>query len=247
MGVKLATITPSRGFAIEIGATLMILAGSVLKLPLSGTHCTIGSTIGVGLCESPRPWRFEGVNCKLLVRVMWGWALTLLFTGLLSMVLFTAVSVTYFPRSEAYDCLKIHEDNIAFSGKNLIAEYEHKANKDKLKTALEGHFETWRGTDDASETISRESLEKYYPEEEVDVILIDYSEGRDSMTKEEWLLWRCYNDGDLLRTTDSPCSPLCANTTPVNGRTKTSTARCGLKMTPESQVFKPGSERYTMR
>lgn len=243
MGVKLATITPSRGFAIELGATTTILLGSFFKLPLSSTHCSVGSTIGVGLCESPRPWRFEGVNCKLLVRVMWGWALTILFTGLLSMVMFTVISVTYFPRSEAYDCLKIHEENSPFSEKGLISEYNHDAgSKDALKTALEGHFDTWRGTDDA---ISRESLEKYYPEEEVELILIDYSEGKDSMTKEEWLLWRCYNDDDLLRTTDSPCSPLCAGITP--GKTKTSTARCGLVVTPETQVFKSSNERYTMK
>ena len=32
-------ITPSRGFSIELGSTLIVVLGSRLALPLSTTHC----------------------------------------------------------------------------------------------------------------------------------------------------------------------------------------------------------------
>ncbi|CAM9351711.1 unnamed protein product, partial [Sphacelaria rigidula] len=41
IGVKIAKITPSRGFAIELGSAMMIIIGSRLEIPLSTTHCQV--------------------------------------------------------------------------------------------------------------------------------------------------------------------------------------------------------------
>ena len=41
IGVKIAKITPSRGFAIELGSAIMIIIGSRLEIPLSTTHCQV--------------------------------------------------------------------------------------------------------------------------------------------------------------------------------------------------------------
>lgn len=51
LGVKLAKITPSRGFCIEFGAAFLIIVGSKFSLPLSSTHCQVGATAGVALLE----------------------------------------------------------------------------------------------------------------------------------------------------------------------------------------------------
>lgn len=51
IGVKIAKITPSRGFSIELGAALMVIIGTRLHLPLSTTHCQVGATAGVALLE----------------------------------------------------------------------------------------------------------------------------------------------------------------------------------------------------
>lgn len=45
IGVKIAKITPSRGFAIELGAAMMIIIGSRLEIPLSTTHCQVRHSI----------------------------------------------------------------------------------------------------------------------------------------------------------------------------------------------------------
>ena len=72
IGVNMVKVTPSRGFSIEIGSALVIIFGSTLGLPLSTTHCKVGSTVGVGLVEGK-----NGVNWSLLYGVFAGWIITL--------------------------------------------------------------------------------------------------------------------------------------------------------------------------
>merc|ERR1712087_606965 len=76
IGVKLAVITPSRGFAIELGAAIVIIIGSYLGLPLSTTHCQVGATTGVALLEGPK-----GVNYFVLMKTVIGWVITLIVVG----------------------------------------------------------------------------------------------------------------------------------------------------------------------
>merc|ERR1719198_2934258 len=54
IGVKLAVITPSRGFCIEMGSSTVVILGAYYGLPLSTTHCQVGATIGVALLEGVR-------------------------------------------------------------------------------------------------------------------------------------------------------------------------------------------------
>ena len=54
IGVKMCKITPSRGFAIELGSALTIIIGSRFGIPLSTTHCQIGATMGIGLLENKK-------------------------------------------------------------------------------------------------------------------------------------------------------------------------------------------------
>lgn len=72
IGVNMVKVTPSRGFSIEIASSLVVLFGSAMGLPLSTTHCKVGSTVGVGLVEGK-----SGVNWSLLYGVFAGWIFTL--------------------------------------------------------------------------------------------------------------------------------------------------------------------------
>mmetsp|Transcript_25699 Transcript_25699/g.81172 ORF Transcript_25699/g.81172 Transcript_25699/m.81172 type:complete len:575 (-) Transcript_25699:197-1921(-) len=77
IGVKLAVITPSRGFAIELGAAIVIIIGSYIGLPLSTTHCQVGATTGVALLEGTK-----GVNKFVLAKTVFGWIITLVIAGI---------------------------------------------------------------------------------------------------------------------------------------------------------------------
>jgi len=77
IGVKLAVITPSRGYAIELGAAIVIILGSYLGIPLSTTHCQVGATTGVALMEGGK-----GVNKFILMKCVVGWILTLIVVGI---------------------------------------------------------------------------------------------------------------------------------------------------------------------
>jgi sodium-dependent phosphate transporter len=82
IGVKLAAITPSRGFCIELGAAFVIIFGTAQGWPLSTTHCQVGATVGVGLFEG-----INGVNSAVLFRCLLGWVLTLGIAGLTAALL----------------------------------------------------------------------------------------------------------------------------------------------------------------
>merc|ERR1719164_109028 len=51
IGVKLAVITPCRGFCIEMGSSLVVIIGAHFGWPLSTTHCQVGATVGVAMLE----------------------------------------------------------------------------------------------------------------------------------------------------------------------------------------------------
>ena len=84
IGDKLCKVTPSRGVAIELSSALVIITGSRLKIPLSTTHCQIGSTVGIGLLENRN---CSGINCKIFGKTIFGWLITCVIVGLTSAVL----------------------------------------------------------------------------------------------------------------------------------------------------------------
>lgn len=88
IGVKLTKLTPSRGFSIEIGAAITVLIASRIGLPVSTTHCQVGATMGVGLVE----FKASTVNWKQFLFICLGWIFTVVFTGLVSAVLFLIVT-----------------------------------------------------------------------------------------------------------------------------------------------------------
>ena len=90
IGVKLCTITPSRGVSIELASATVIIIGSRLGIPLSTTHCQVGATMGVAALEDLKTCK--GMNCKVVGKTFLGWILTLLAVGG-SSALFVAFSV----------------------------------------------------------------------------------------------------------------------------------------------------------
>ncbi|KAH9260448.1 hypothetical protein BASA81_001618 [Batrachochytrium salamandrivorans] len=109
MGIKLAKITPSRGFCMELSTAFVIAFGSFLGIPLSSTQVAVGSIVGVGLTE--RNWS-GAVNGKLLARIFAGWVATIFIAGLFTALVY---SFATFAPSQVYP-LSAH-NCIAYYGK----------------------------------------------------------------------------------------------------------------------------------
>ncbi|KAH9412584.1 hypothetical protein DERP_006546 [Dermatophagoides pteronyssinus] len=80
MGKDLTKITPSTGFVAEIGAASTVLLASKIGLPVSTTHCQVGSVVFVGKAMNSQ----KGVNWKLFINIAISWALTVPLSALFS-------------------------------------------------------------------------------------------------------------------------------------------------------------------
>ena len=49
IGRDLTKISPGRGFIIELAAATTIIIASRSRMPVSTTHCQVGSVVGCGL------------------------------------------------------------------------------------------------------------------------------------------------------------------------------------------------------
>jgi len=67
------------GFTIEIGSALTVLVASNIGIPISTTHCKVGSVVFVGRVRSR-----ENVDWKLFRNIIIAWLVTLPAAGLIS-------------------------------------------------------------------------------------------------------------------------------------------------------------------
>ncbi|CAI7669555.1 unnamed protein product [Penicillium discolor] len=80
LGNRLTLHSPSRGFAMELGAAIAVIIATRLKLPVSTTQCITGATVGVGLCNGT--WRT--INWRMVAWIYMGWIITLPCAGIIS-------------------------------------------------------------------------------------------------------------------------------------------------------------------
>ncbi|XP_028980859.1 sodium-dependent phosphate transporter 1-B [Esox lucius] len=89
MGKDLTPITPSSGFSIELASALTVVVASNIGLPVSTTHCKVGSVVAVGWLRSRK-----AVDWRLFRNIFLAWFVTVPISGLISaaiMALFTYV------------------------------------------------------------------------------------------------------------------------------------------------------------
>ncbi|KAK4473617.1 hypothetical protein MN116_002969 [Schistosoma mekongi] len=89
LGEDLTKMTPSSGVCIEIGSALTVLIASKIGLPISTTHCKVGSVVFVGRARSR-----DNVNWGIFRNILIAWLVTLPAAGAISallMYIFTLV------------------------------------------------------------------------------------------------------------------------------------------------------------
>ncbi|KAF2455446.1 putative phosphate transporter [Lineolata rhizophorae] len=80
LGNRLTLMSPSRGFAMEMGSAITVIMATRLKLPISTTQCITGGIVGVGLCTGS--WR--SINWRMVAWIYFGWIITLPVAGIIS-------------------------------------------------------------------------------------------------------------------------------------------------------------------
>jgi len=95
IGYRLTKLSPSRGFAIQLSTSFVVVIASYLGIPVSTTQSTIGATIGVGTVEG-----VGGVQWMFMLNVFLGWVGSFFITCLTSAGIMAFCY--YSPSSEAY-------------------------------------------------------------------------------------------------------------------------------------------------
>lgn len=85
MGEKITLITPSRGFAAELSAALVVSFASGYGIPVSSTHCITGAVVAISMIDLG----FKNVKWMMVLKMYCGWVGTLFVTGLLSATFFS--------------------------------------------------------------------------------------------------------------------------------------------------------------
>ena len=83
VGRKITALTPSRGFAAELGAASTVVIASGIGLPISTTHTLVGAVLGVGLARG-----INALNLRVISTIFTSWIITLPAGACLSIVFF---------------------------------------------------------------------------------------------------------------------------------------------------------------
>ncbi|CEF69289.1 Cullin-5 [Strongyloides ratti] len=79
VGQNMSEINPASGFTIEFGAAVTALIASKAGIPISTTHCLVGSVVFVGMIRSG-----EGIDWKIFKGIVFSWIITLPTCALIS-------------------------------------------------------------------------------------------------------------------------------------------------------------------
>jgi PiT family inorganic phosphate transporter len=83
IGRKITELTPSRGFAAELGAAATVVLASGTGLPISTTHTLVGAVLGVGLARG-----IAALNIRVISTIFMSWLVTLPAGAALAIVFF---------------------------------------------------------------------------------------------------------------------------------------------------------------
>ena len=83
VGTKITELTPSRGFAAELGAATTVVLASGTGMPISTTHTLVGAVLGVGMARG-----IAAINLRVIGTIFTSWIVTLPAGALLAMLFF---------------------------------------------------------------------------------------------------------------------------------------------------------------
>lgn len=88
VGSGLTKMHPASGFSAELAAAFVVMAASVLGIPVSSTHILIGAVLGVGIVNSAANW-------KLMKPIALAWVVTIPASALTSAICVIALRAMF--------------------------------------------------------------------------------------------------------------------------------------------------------
>lgn len=92
IGKKITELTPSRGFAAELGTASTVVLASATGLPISTTHTLVGAILGVGLARG-----IAALNLRVVGGIFMSWVITLPAGAGLSIIFFFLIKGIFSP------------------------------------------------------------------------------------------------------------------------------------------------------
>ena len=83
VGGGITRLTPSRGFAAELGAATTIVIASGTGMPISTTHVLVGAVLGVGMARG-----IEAIDLRVVGRIFVSWVITIPVGAFMAIVFF---------------------------------------------------------------------------------------------------------------------------------------------------------------
>ena len=88
VGTSLAEMHPASGFAAELSAAAVVMAASLMGLPVSSTHILVGAVLGIGLVN-------RNANWKLMKPIGLAWVITLPAAAVLSVISYLVLQAVF--------------------------------------------------------------------------------------------------------------------------------------------------------
>jgi len=83
IGKKITEITPSRGFAAEFSAAMVIAIASKMGIPISTTHTLVGAVIGVGMARG-----ISSINLGVVKNIVISWFVTIPVGAIFAIIIY---------------------------------------------------------------------------------------------------------------------------------------------------------------
>ena len=103
LGARMAAMSCTRGYCIELSSATTIILASYYGQPASSTHAQVGATVGCGLLELLNPNTKlsykDVINWTLLLQTFFGWIMTLIVSAITSAAIFSLLAYSPSPQS----------------------------------------------------------------------------------------------------------------------------------------------------
>jgi len=183
-----------------------VIIGTNLGIPLSTTHCKVGATVAVGMCESGGMKNTgKGVNWRLMAKVGSMWVLTLVFASVIASSMFAVLTAAFHPMTMPLNCGLI-------SNKLAAAHFTTLANSASDMEDLFAELDS-----NSDDLLTTEELAARCPPLDMlsngeDLTVEVYGRRRraaEDMDLDDFLAYTCMSSDKLDHMENKKCEPLC--------------------------------------